>query len=290
MFKKLNWDSLDTVITFLDHGVDINVNSASLCGISTPGVLKIVPPGVSFNFKPAASEGQLASVIECLLNKAGIITGDLVLKADISSGGSGKDLYSNLEGGVELSSKNGRVEKYGGLAKFFTMLNFGELFRGDGPEFDKEGFPYDKLTAKADVEQGQIKIKEAVMDGPSIKVVCEGLIDLVNRRLDLELLVIPVMAVDSVIEKIPLVNFLFGKNFVSIPIKITGDISNPNVTTISPTAVSFGLLGLIKQTLNIPVTIFKPVSRKSKPEETNEAGTTTPSPSTTEPPSARIPE
>lgn len=290
IFKKLNWDSLDTVITFLDHGVDINVNSASLCGISTPGVLKIVPPGVSFNFKPATTEGQLASVIKCLLDKAGIISGDLVLKADISSDGSGKDIYSNLEGGVELSSKNGRVEKYGGLAKFFTMLNFGELFRGDGPEFDKEGFPYDKLTAKADIEQGQIKIKEAVMDGPSIKVVCEGLIDLVNRRLDLELLVIPVMAVDSVIEKIPVVNFLFGKNFVSIPIKITGDISNPDVTTISPTAVSFGLLGLIKQTLNIPVTIFKPVNRKGKPEETREADTTAPSPSRTEEPSARISE
>ncbi|HVY55770.1 MAG TPA: AsmA-like C-terminal domain-containing protein, partial [Thermodesulfobacteriota bacterium] len=223
---------------------------------------------------PAASEGQIASVIKCLLDKAGIISGNLELKADISSDGSGKDIYSNLKGGIELSSKDGRVEKYGGLAKFFTMLNFGELFRGDGPDFDKEGFPYDKLNAKADLEEGKLKIKEAVMDGPSIKVVCEGFVDLVNRRLDLELLVIPVMAVDSVIEKIPVVNFLFGKNFVSIPIRITGDISKPDVTTISPTAVSFGLLGLIKQTLNIPVTIFKPVSRKEKPQETKGDGVT----------------
>jgi len=145
------------------------------------------------------------------------------------------------------------------------------------------------LTAKADLEQGKVKIREAVMDGPSIKVVCEGFVDLVNRRLDLELLVIPVMAVDSVIEKIPVVNFLFGKNFVSIPVKITGDISNPDVTTISPTAVSFGLLGLIKQTLNIPVTIFKPVNRKGKPEETKETGTTVPDGNKTEEPSPRVP-
>lgn len=272
VFKKLNWDSLDTVITFLDHGVDIDVHTASLCGISTPGGIKIIPPGVSFNFKPAATEGQLASIIKCLLNKAGIISGALELKGDISSGGSGKDIYENLTGGVELSSSNGRVEKYGGLAKFFTMLNFGELFRGDSPEFEKDGFPYDKLTARADIEEGKVKIKEAVMDGPSIKVVCEGFIDLVNRKLDLQLLVIPVMAVDSVIEKIPVVNFLFGKNFVSIPIKVSGDINNPDVTTISPTAVSFGLLGLIKQTLNIPVTIFKPVNRNGKQKENREEG------------------
>ncbi|HKZ39756.1 MAG TPA: AsmA-like C-terminal domain-containing protein, partial [Candidatus Hodarchaeales archaeon] len=162
----------------------------------------------------------------------------------------------------------GRVEKYGGLAKFFTVLNFGELFRGQGPEFDKEVFPYDNLRAKADFEEGKVLIREAVMDGPSIKVVCEGFVDLVNRKLDLQLLVIPVMAVDSVIEKIPLVNFILGKNFVSIPIKVTGDISNPDVTTVSPSAVSFGLLGIIKQTLNIPATIVKPLKQKQDTEDT----------------------
>ncbi|MGH7891309.1 MAG: AsmA-like C-terminal domain-containing protein, partial [Thermodesulfobacteriota bacterium] len=269
-FKKLNWDFLDFVITFHDHGFNIDVNGANLCGIYTPGLLRISPPGLRFDFRPAASGGDLAAVIKCLLDKAGIISGALDLNANISSDGSGQDLYSNLKGGVELSSRGGRVEKYGGLAKFFTVLNFGELFRGHGPEFDKEGFPYDSLTAKADVEEGKVLIREAVMDGPSIKVVCEGFIDLVNRKLDLELLVIPVMAVDSVIEKIPLVNFILGKNFVSIPIKVTGDISNPDVTTVSPSAVSFGLLGLIKQTLNIPVTIFKPVSRNGKAGDTKE--------------------
>lgn len=270
-FKKLNWDSIDTVITFLDHSVNIDVSRANLCGISTPGLLQINPPGVSFDFKPSATDGELASVIECLLDKAGIISGDLDLQAAISSDGRGRDLYNNLEGAVELNSRNGRVEKYGGLARFFTVLNFGELFRGDGPDFNGHGFPYDKITAKADVKEGKIRIREAVMDGPSIKVVCEGFVDLVNMKLDLELLVIPVMAVDSVIEKIPLVNFLLGKNFVSIPIKVTGDISDPHVTTISPTAVSFGLLGLIKQTLNIPVTIFKPVSRKGNEVDEKES-------------------
>ncbi len=269
-FKKLNWDSIDSVITFHDSGVNIDVNGANLCGIYTPGLLRINPPGLRFDFRPAASDGDLAAVIKCLLDKAGIISGAIDLKANISSDGSGQDLYNNLQGGVEINSRGGRVEKYGGLAKFFTFLNFGELFRGQGPEFGKEGFPYDKLTAKADVEEGKVLIREAVMDGPSIKVVCEGNVDLVNRKLNLELLVIPVMAVDSVIDKIPLVNFILGKNFVSIPIKVTGDISNPDVTTVSPSNVSFGLLGLIKQTLNIPVTIFKPVSRNGKGSDAKE--------------------
>jgi hypothetical protein len=118
--------------------------------------------------------------------------------------------------------------------------------------------------AKAVMKDGKLLIKEAALDGPSIKVVCEGFVDLVNMKLDLQLLVIPVMAVDSVIKRIPVVKFVLGKNFVSIPIRVKGDISDPKVETIAPSAISFGLFGLIKQTLNIPATIFKPVSRKEK--------------------------
>lgn len=270
IFKKLNWDTLDAAVTFFEHGIDVDVNHADLCGIATPGLLQVYPPGLRFEFKPSTSNEELASVVKCLLNKAGIISGELDLDAKVSSDGSARDVYNNLEGGMELTSRNGRVEKYGGLAKFFTILNFGELFRGQGPEFDKEGFPYDKLTAKADIKDGKILIKEAAMDGPSIKVVCEGFIDLVNKKLDLQLLVIPVMAVDSVIKKIPIVNFVLGKNFVSIPIRVKGDISDPSVESISPSAISFGLFGLIKQTLNIPATIFKPISKKEKKEEKKE--------------------
>ena len=110
-------------------------------------------------------------------------------------------------------------------------------------------------------------ITEAALDGPSLKVVCEGYIDLVLNKLDLQVLVIPVMAVDSVIEKIPLVSYLLGSKYVSIPIKVTGDISDPKIEQLSPSALRFGLLGIIKQTLNIPVTLIKPVSRNQEPKE-----------------------
>ncbi|MFI5323876.1 MAG: AsmA-like C-terminal domain-containing protein, partial [Thermodesulfobacteriota bacterium] len=264
IFKKLNWDTLNAAVKLFKHGIDIDVTHAELCGISTPGKLQVYPPGLRFEFKPSTSDEDLASVVKCLLNKAGIISGELQFNAVVSSDGGAQDLYKNLEGGMELTSRNGRVEKYGGLAKFFNVLNFGELFRGQGPDFNKQGFPYDKLTAKADMKDGKVIIKQAAMDGPSIKVVCEGFIDLVNEKLDLQLLVIPVMAVDSVIKKIPIVNFVLGKNFVSIPIRVKGDITDPKVETISPSAISFGLFGLIKQTLNIPATIFKPVSKRKK--------------------------
>lgn len=260
-FKGLNWGSLDALVTFLEHGVDIDISEANLCGISTPGFVKVYPPYLEFDFKTITEDENLTNVLKCLLDKAGIISGEFDFTGNVSSDAKFGDVLPTLTGALELNSSNGRVNKFGGIAKFFTYLNFGELFRGQSPDFGKDGFPYDKLIAKADIEEGKIKITEAVLDGPSLKVVCEGHIDLVLSKLDLQVLVIPVMAVDSVINKIPLVSYLLGDKYVSIPIKVKGDISDPKIEQLSPSALRFGLLGIIKQTLNIPVTLIKPVNR-----------------------------
>ena len=269
-FKKLNWDSVHAMVSFMENGVDIDVSEADLCGISTPGVVSVVPPGVKFEFRPNTNDESLEVVIKCLLDKAGIITGDLNLNAVLTSGGGEGNLFNTLHGNIELTSTDGWVEKYGSLARFFAMLNFGDLFRGKGPDFGKEGFRYDKLTARAAVNEGKVNITEAVMEGPSMKVLAEGFVDLVNNKLDIEFVVIPVMAVDSVIEKIPLINYILGSSAVSIPIKVTGDLSNPTVSSMSPSAIRFGLLGLVKQTLNIPATILKPMNKGEKEKENSD--------------------
>ena len=281
-FKKLNWDSVHAMVSFMENGIDIDVSKADLCGISTPGFVNVVPPGVKFEFRPNTADENLEVVIKCLLDKAGIISGDIDLNAVLTSNAGESGFFNALQGTIDLTSTDGWVEKYGSMARFFAILNFGDLFRGKGPDFGKEGFRYDNLTASADINEGKININKAVMDGPSLQILCEGSVDLVNNKLDLELIVIPVMAVDSVIEKIPLINYIFGSSNVSIPIKITGDISNPSVSQISPSAIRFGLLGLIKQTLNIPATIILPVKRaENEPKDSKnskDSGAAPPSP------------
>lgn len=261
-YKDLNWGSLDAIVTFLEHGVDIDISEASLCGISTPGFVNVSPPSLKYEFRPFSNDENLADVLKCLLDKAGIMSGEFDFKGDLYSDGRLGDLFGALQGGLELNSENGHVNKFGGIAKFFTFLNFGELFRGQSPDFGKDGFHYDRLFAIADIKEGRVMIKEAVMDGPSLKVVCEGDIDLVLKKLDLQVMVIPILAVDSVINKIPLVSYVLGDDYVSIPVKVTGDISNPEIKELSPSALRFGLLGIVKQTLNIPVTLIKPLNKK----------------------------
>ncbi|MES0363113.1 MAG: AsmA-like C-terminal domain-containing protein, partial [Desulfobacteria bacterium] len=88
---------------------------------------------------------------------------------------------------------------------------------------------------------------------------CLGDIDLVNKKLDLRVLVAPLKTVDSVVKKIPLVNHVLGGTLVSIPIKVEGDWGNPTVTPLSPSAVGSGLMGIMKRILELPFKIIEPL-------------------------------
>ncbi len=263
-FKGFDWDTVDAEVAFLGNKIDVNVSDANLCGIATPGVLEVTSPTLKLQFEPFTEQENLADAIKCLFDKAGIITGDFDLGGTVNSNSEIVDVMKSLEGELLLTSEGGRVSKYGGLARFFSALNFGEIFRGNTIDYEDEGFPYEFIKASAQIKEGQLIIKEAAMDGPSLKVVCDGSIDLVNDQLDLKVLVIPVLAVDSVIENIPLIGALLGKDVVSIPIKVTGDISDPEISQLSTHTIGAGLLGIVKQTLNIPVTLVKPLDSGKK--------------------------
>ncbi len=270
-FKGFDWDTVDAEVAFLGQKIDVNISEASLCGIATPGVIEVTSPTLKLQFEPFTEQENLADAIKCLFDKAGIIAGDFDLGGTINSNSEIVDVMKSLEGELLLTSEGGRVSKYGGMARFFSALNFGEIFRGNTIDYEDEGFPYEFIKASADIKEGQLIIKEAAMDGPSLKVVCDGSIDLVNDQLDLKVLVIPVLAVDSVIEKIPLIGALLGKDVVSIPIKVTGDISDPKISQLSPQTIGAGLLGIVKQTLNIPVTLVKPLDSGKKKENKEKA-------------------
>ena len=263
-FKGFDWDTVDAEVAFLGNKIDVNISEANLCGIATPGVLEVTSPTLKLQFEPFTEKEELSEAIKCLFDRAGIITGDFELGGTINSNSEIVDVMKSLEGELLLTSEGGRVSKFGGLARFFSALNFGEIFRGNTIDYEDEGFPYEFIQASAEIKEGQLIIKEAAMDGPSLKVVCDGSIDLVNDQLDLKVLVIPVLAVDSVIEKIPLIGALLGKDVVSIPIKVTGDISDPEISQLSPHTIGAGLLGIVKQTLNIPVTLVKPLDSGKK--------------------------
>lgn len=259
-YDRFTWSPLHANISFEPAGIKLSITEADLCGISTTGTLGIFPQEIQLDFKSVAKGQELAPALTCLVNESALATGKFDFDAKVTARGKSEELAKSLHGNLELTANEGRIYRFGLLAKILALLNVTEIFRGKAPDLKKEGFGYNSVTVKGDLENGKFVLKEAIVDGSSMEIACLGEIDLIDKRIDLKVLVAPLKTIDSVVKKIPLLSHILGGTLVSIPIKITGNLGDPKVTPLSPSAVGPGLLGILKRTVQLPVKMVEPLS------------------------------
>jgi hypothetical protein len=76
---------------------------------------------------------------------------------------------------------------------------------------------------------------------------------------DLNALVAPLNSVQRFVGKIPVAGHILGGNLVSIPVKIKGNLHDPEVSFLSPSAIGSAFVGIIERTIKLPMTIIEPV-------------------------------
>jgi hypothetical protein len=196
------------------------------------------------------------------------MSGRFDLDGEIAAIGDSTIPAGSFNGTLQFSAEDGRIHhRKGFLAIILDFLNLTEMFRGKVPDLGKEGYAYNSIKVRGNIEQGVLKLQEAVMDGSSMNMVGLGDVDLVEGKLELTVLVAPLKTVDFIVRNIPIVGHILGGNLVSIPYKVDGDIEEPDVTPIPPSAVGSGLLGIMERTLTLPVTIMQPLISANEEQE-----------------------
>jgi hypothetical protein len=242
-----------------DGKISIYFTKANFCGISVPGSVKISSTNMELYLDPFAENQPLDQIVTCHWRKNQLVTGNFNLSGKLFAVSTSKEIGKVLNGKLKFIAKDGRIYRYDTLAKIFALLNLSEIFRGKLPDMVQEGFAYNSIQAEGDLENGKFIFKEFVVDGASMTTVCRGYIDLVRDEMDMVVLVAPFKTVDSIIKHIPLVNQILGGNLVSIPFRVKGNPADPNIIPLSPKAIGAGVIGMIKRTLKLPVTIFQPL-------------------------------
>ena len=85
-----------------------------------------------------------------------------------------------------------------------------------------------------------------------------------SGEMDLIVLVAPFKTLDRIVAVIPLIGHILGGKLISIPFQAKGDLSNPQVIILPPTAVGANVLGILERTLKLPITIIQPVISAGK--------------------------
>ncbi|MDR4499504.1 MAG: AsmA-like C-terminal domain-containing protein [Candidatus Scalindua sp.] len=258
-FDQYTWKPLRAHISFKDVGIRVDVTDADLCGISCTGLIKVNPQDILLDFQLLSRNQDVDSTFKCFGNTKELMTGRFDMKTQVVSQGTAETLGKELGGNFEFTAKDGRIYRFGLIAKLFAFLNVTEIFRGKLPDVVKQGFSYKSITANGKIEKGILNLENLFIDGSSMGITSRGKVDLIGEKIDLKVLVSPFKTVDFVVEKIPVVGKLLGGTLVSIPVGIKGDIENPNISYLSPSAVGKKLLDITVNTLKAPVEIIKPV-------------------------------
>ena len=258
------WDSyivrpLEADITFQPDEILVTVNRADFCGISIRGLLNFTDQVLDLYLVPTAVNAKLVSTLSCLVAKNELATGTYNLNGEILAKAKPQAISRSLTGTLAFSAEEGRIYRFGLLAKILAILNVTEIYRGEIPDLTGEGFAYRGMTARARLQGGKMIMEECSIDGVSMGIACEGDIDFIDKQIDLLILVAPFKTVDRIVEILPLIGNVLGGKLISIPFKAKGDLSDPEVFPLPPTAVGSGILGILERTLKLPITIIQPV-------------------------------
>lgn len=130
-----------------------------------------------------------------------------------------------------------------------------------------EGLAYKLITIRASLLDGKLIINEATLDGPTLQMAAQGKLDLTNQGINATVLVAPLRTVDRIINLIPLARYILAGTLVTVPVKVSGDLKDPKVTALSPSAIGSELLAIMERTLHLPFHIINPLSPKKKKDD-----------------------
>lgn len=267
VYAGSTWTPFEADILFKDRVADISITDANVCGITTLGDLKITPQEITIDVKPSAQNKELNETERCLLDQSAKMVGDFNLEGNIKAKGTAQTLMQNAKGDLKFYASKGRFHAgrdYRILIKIFDILNVTDIFKGEAPNIETEGFSFNSIRVSGDIQNGKLVLSEMIIDGTSMNIVGRGYIDLVNKQINVTVLVAPLKTIDFFIKRTPLIKDILGGSLVSYPLGIIGHLDNPRVVRRPISDVDSGLLGIIKRTLQLPIKIIQPVPPNEK--------------------------
>jgi hypothetical protein len=230
----------------------MDLTQAQLCGISLPLTIEATPQGFAASARIAAQKQQLEQAAHCLTDQRVLITGDFDLQADLRTEGKAGELVRNLKGTVRADIRDGKVMKFALLGNILSMGDIAALLEKEGPRLDDTGFPYRSATVTGHFQEGRFIVEESAFRSDAVGLAATGWISLLDYGSRLAVLVAPFGRIDQLVRKVPILGYVVGGTFTSVPVGVSGDIRDPLVVPLGPGAITSELVGIFERTLKLP--------------------------------------
>lgn len=264
-YRQYKVEPVVAELTLEERRAHFDLRSAQMCGIAFPLVLDVTPEGLRASAKLSAKQQGIQSSARCLTDERVVLTGTFDAQAELETHGRRGELARNLNGTVSAQAHDGRINKFGLLGNILALPSIGNLFKNGPPKLGAEGFPYRGMTVKGRFTNGTFSMEEGTLDSPALGIVSSGTIDVVTRDTKLTVLVAPFGRIDQLVRKVPIIGYIIGGTFTSVPVGVTGDIRDPTVLPLDPRAVASELAGIFVRTLKLPAKLLAPFESSAQP-------------------------
>lgn len=234
---------------------DLKVSEASVCGVAFPFSLVAVPGEMDAAVALSAQGQELGGVTRCLGQDKVVLTGNFDLTAKLRAKGRPKELIQALDGPVQLHARDGEIKKFALLGNILSLKSVTSVLK-KGVKVSGEGFEYKRLALSGAFGKGAFAVEEMALDSPALGLAATGSVDLVGDKSRLTVLVAPFGRIDRLVRKVPIVGYVLGGALTSIPVGVSGDIRDPLVVPLGPSAITSELTGIFSRTLKLPAKLL----------------------------------
>ena len=241
-----------------ENKATLDVQEALLCGFAVPATVEATPQGLTVSAQIAAQKQKLDEAAQCLAGESVALSGALDLRVDVRTQGKPDELVRNLNGTVSADVRNGQMKKFALIGNILSMQNVVALAEQGGPKLGAEGFPFRQLKATGRFDKGRFMLDEGVFHSNAIGMGANGWISLTDYQTSLTVLVAPLALLDEGVRKIPLIGYVVGGTFTSLPVAVSGDIRDPRVVPLGPRAITNELSGILTRTFTLPGKVVAP--------------------------------
>ncbi|NOT23764.1 MAG: AsmA family protein [Nitrospiraceae bacterium] len=286
-YKHLKFGSLSGRITIQDGVVDLDRLSGQSPNGEVVGRIVVQLPSK----QPADAEVSIRAtglpveeVLKLFAPKGGVVTGEARLTGTIRGHGRNPHgLSPTLNGKVDILLDNGRFLKSQERAiwKIISILNLPAVLQGK-VDLEKEGLPYNKITATVLVQNGLFETENLIIDSPIVKITAAGSYDLTTDQIDMVWAVSPFGSYSQFLKTIPLFGRIFAgdrKGIATALFSVKGAIADPEVTYLPMKSFATGVTGLAQLAFDIlKNTVMLPIDLMTPDEDTGVGKESSPSP------------
>ncbi len=197
----------------------------------------------------------------CLFDKTDF-TGTFAVDGKVTAKGrTARELLNSSRGVVTFAAEGGRIYRFSTVAKILEVAGLTAIWAI--PDIMRDGFAYESATARLEIGGGKITIRKGVLNAPSANLILNGEIDLIEKKIDAIVLVVPFTTLSRIIKLIPLVRYVLAGRVVAIPVKVSGNLERPDVDPLPPSAIGAELLGVGERILKLPLKIIESLVPRS---------------------------